>query len=98
MPEDDTDVIDEVGPLIADPEMLRDLSISAMTAWRWDHTAVMAQMGWPPPIRIGRYKYRSKRAYEAFKARLVREAIDVRRSILSQQRPVKLPEADTDSE
>jgi hypothetical protein len=56
-----------------------ELAIAPMTMWRWDRDPAMAELGWPPPIRIaggsvGR-KYRSRIQLEKFKANMVQRAI-----------------------
>jgi hypothetical protein len=89
---DDADVIDDVtddDPLIPDPKVFRDIGISAMTAWRWDRDKKMIEAGWPPQLKRGGRNFRSGRALRKFKNRLMREAIKVRRSILSRQQPAK---------
>jgi hypothetical protein len=71
-----------IGPLIPDSEIFRDLHITKMTAYRWDRDPRMAELGWPPPIYRGRYKFRDSLAYEKFKAKLAREAIAKRSALL----------------
>jgi hypothetical protein len=61
--------------LVPDPQVLRELGITAMSLWRWDHDAALIEAGWPPPIRIRNRKFRSRRALEAFKAAMARRAI-----------------------
>ena len=56
-----------------------ELHFSPMTARRWDRDPAMAELGWPPVIRIaggkvGR-KFRSRLQLENFKANLVQRAI-----------------------
>jgi hypothetical protein len=80
--EDSADI--EIGPLIPDPEVFRDLNISAMTGWRWDRDVRMAELGWPAPIYRGRYKFRDSNQYRKFKANLVRQAIAKRNTLLGQ--------------
>jgi hypothetical protein len=75
-----------IGPLIPDPEVFRDLHITKMTGYRWDRDPRMAALGWPPPIRRGRYKFRDSIAYEKFKAKLAREAIANRSALLEKRR------------
>jgi hypothetical protein len=85
----DTEIIDDVGPLISDPDVRADLDITEMTSWRWDRDPRMAALGWPVAIYRGRYKFRSAAAYRKFKANLLRQAIE-RRSMLFRQVPLKL--------
>ena len=72
----------EIGALIPDPEVFRELSITSMTGWRWDRDPKMAALGWPVPIYRGRYKFRSAKQYQKFKANLVRQAIARRNKLL----------------
>jgi hypothetical protein len=72
----------EVGALIPDPVVFRELSITSMTGWRWDRDPRMAELGWPPPIYRGRYKFRDARQYAQFKAQLLRQAISRRDALL----------------
>ena len=41
----------------------------------------MAELGWPPPIRIKIRKYRSRRLIQRFKAGLVKAAIAARATL-----------------
>ena len=79
---DDMETI-EVGALIPDPEVFRELSITAMTAWRWDRDPRMAELGWPVPIYRGRYKFRDSKQYKKFKTNLLRQAIAKRDALLA---------------
>ena len=64
-----------VDKLVPDNMVRAELAISTMGAWRWDRDPKMAELGWPPCIRIGPRKYRSRQALERFKQNLVRRAI-----------------------
>jgi hypothetical protein len=46
-----------------------------MTIWRWDRDS---KLGFPPAIRINRRTYRSRRALEEWKAKLLAEALNRR--------------------
>lgn len=61
--------------LVPDPQVIRELGITAMSLWRWDRDPMLIAAGWPPPIRIRSRKFRSRRALEAFKAAMFRRAI-----------------------
>jgi hypothetical protein len=76
----------EVGTLIPDPGVFRELCISSMTGWRWDRDPRMKELGWPPPIYRGRYKFRDSIQYQKFKANLLRQAIAKRDALLEQVR------------
>lgn len=52
--------------------------LSRMCLWRWDRSADMRALGWPPPIELNGRKYRSRRALEEFKANLMRRALAAR--------------------
>jgi hypothetical protein len=58
--------------LVPDPLVCREFSISKMSLWKWSRDQ---KLGFPPVIKIRRHNYRSRRALDAFKARLLREAI-----------------------
>jgi hypothetical protein len=79
---DDMETV-EVGALIPDPEVFRELSITAMTAWRWDRDPRMAELGWPLAIYRGRYKFRDSKQYQKFKTTLLRQAIAKRDALLA---------------
>jgi hypothetical protein len=80
---DDMETV-EIGALIPDPEVFRDLSITPMTGYRWDRDSRMAELGWPPPIYRGRYKFREANQYRKFKANLLRQALARRATLLKQ--------------
>lgn len=63
--------------LVPDPQVLKELSISAMALWRWDHVPAL---DFPPKIKIRTRNFRSRRQLEAFKARMLRSAIAERAS------------------
>jgi hypothetical protein len=52
--------------------------VSNMTWWRWQRDAHMAELGFPVAIVLRARTYRSRAELEAFKARLMREAITAR--------------------
>jgi hypothetical protein len=72
----------EVGPdpaddgepdaLVSDPQVCREFGVSSMTLWRWDRDP---DMNFPPRIVIGHRNYRSRKALERFKRRLLRDAV-----------------------
>jgi hypothetical protein len=59
--------------LVPDPVIMKEFDLTAMKLWRWDHNP---EIGFPPKIKIGARNYRSRRAIEAFKAELLRRAIE----------------------
>ncbi len=62
----------EKDTLVPDTLVLKEFGISSMSLWRWDHDP---DLGFPPPIRIRRRKFRSRLALEEFKTRMIRSAI-----------------------
>ena len=69
---------DEHDELVPDPRIARELNISLMTIWRWDHDPELAALGWPAPVYIRKLKYRGRKKFEKFKALLLRRAIKAR--------------------
>jgi hypothetical protein len=69
--------------LVPDGQVAVELgNISLMTIVRYDADPAMASLGWPPPIRLKQRKYRSRHALEAFKAALIRRAVEQRRRLV----------------
>jgi hypothetical protein len=52
--------------LIPDATVARAINRSARTLWRWDNVTGEAPAGWPRPVYLGRSKFRSSAAFEAF--------------------------------
>ena len=52
--------------------------VSKMTWWRWQRDARMVALGFPVAITLCDRTYRSRAELEAFKARLMQEAIKAR--------------------
>lgn len=65
----------EPDALVPDPQVQREFDVTGMTIYRWDADPQMAALGWPPPIRIRKRKFRSRHALEGFKANMARRAI-----------------------
>lgn len=63
--------------LVPDPQVWRELGITSMTGWRYTHDP---KLNFPPPIKIRTRNFRSRRQLEAFKARLLRDAMSRRAS------------------
>jgi hypothetical protein len=61
--------------LVPDPVVWRELGISAMTGWRWTHDP---NLRFPAAIQIRKRNFRSRRAIEEFKAKMMRAAIKQR--------------------
>ncbi len=59
--------------LVPDPQVWREFNVTPMTGWRWDHDP---ELGFPPPLRIRNRKFRSRKALDEFKARLVADALE----------------------
>ena len=58
--------------LVPDPQVWREFGITAMTGYRWSHDP---DLGFPPAIKIRTRNFRSRKALDVFKERLVTEAI-----------------------
>jgi hypothetical protein len=67
--------IDDLG-LVADPAVQREFNVSAMTLWRWDRDP---DLGFPPPVKIRKRKFRSRQLLDEFKRRLLDQAIEEQR-------------------
>ncbi len=65
---------------IPDTEVRAQLCVSEMTTWRWDRKPDAAPLGWPARVRMGRRNFRNREEFEAFKANLMRQAIEARRT------------------
>jgi hypothetical protein len=59
--------------LVPDPIVAKEFGgVSLMTLYRWTNDP---KLGFPPPIKIRTKNFRSRRALEEFKARMMRGAI-----------------------
>jgi hypothetical protein len=58
--------------LVPDPVVWREFGISSMTGWRWTNDP---SLNFPPPIKIRTRCFRSRRQIEAFKAKLLKDAV-----------------------
>jgi hypothetical protein len=63
---------------VPDPVVWKEFGVCSMTGDRWDKDPRMAELGWPPPIRIKSRKFRSRRMLEKFKNALLSAAIAAR--------------------
>jgi predicted DNA-binding transcriptional regulator AlpA len=61
-----------IDALVPDPSICKEFGISLMTLWRWTHDSGLA---FPPPIKIRNRCFRSRRAIEEFKHRMMRVSI-----------------------
>ena len=61
--------------LVPDPQVEREFGVTSMTIWRWTRDP---ELGFPPAIQIKNRNYRSRQQLEAFKSRLLAEAIGSR--------------------
>jgi hypothetical protein len=64
--------------LVPDRQVRREVGVSDMTIWRWDRDPKMAELGWPPPVRIRKRKFRPRKQLETFKGNLLRRALETR--------------------
>jgi DNA invertase Pin-like site-specific DNA recombinase len=69
---------DDVGELVTDPEVAKELHVSLMTIYRWDKDPRMRELGWTPPIYIRKRKYRGRKPLNRFKFKMMRAAIRAR--------------------
>lgn len=58
--------------LVPDPQVWREFGISAMTGWRWTRDP---DLNFPQPVKIRNRCFRSRRAIEEFKHRMMRVSI-----------------------
>ncbi|MBR1296658.1 hypothetical protein [Bradyrhizobium sp. AUGA SZCCT0042] len=58
--------------LVPDPIIAKEFYTTLMGIYRWTHDA---NLGFPPPIKIRNRNFRSRRAIEEFKAKMMRAAI-----------------------
>jgi predicted DNA-binding transcriptional regulator AlpA len=65
--------------LVRDTKVLEELSISVMTLWRWERDPVLQ---FPQKVKIRNRNYRSRAALEAFKTRLLSEALTAPRRLI----------------
>ncbi len=70
--------------LVPTNKVLEELNISAMTLWRWERDAALA---FPPAVKIRNRNYRSRKALEAFKHRLLSEALTAPRRLIEPAPP-----------
>jgi hypothetical protein len=61
--------------LVPDPQVADEFNVSLMTLWRWTRDETL---GFPVAIKIRNRNFRSRNALEAFKERLLRNAIRTR--------------------
>jgi len=58
--------------LVPDPEVWKEFGVTSMTLYRWTNDR---DLGFPPVIKIRQRNFRSRRALEAFKQRLIARAL-----------------------
>jgi hypothetical protein len=66
---------EDVDELIPDPQVQREFGITAMTLHRWTNDPAL---GFPAKIKIRDRNFRSRKQLEAFKQRMVRQALNQR--------------------
>jgi hypothetical protein len=69
------DGMDDHDILVPGPQVEREFGVTSMTIWRWDRDS---KLGFPPAIKINGRSYRSRLMLEAFKAKLLAEAMKTR--------------------
>jgi hypothetical protein len=58
--------------LVPDPQVWKEFGVTSMTLYRWTNDP---DLGFPPAIKIRKRNFRSRRALEAFKRRMVARAL-----------------------
>jgi hypothetical protein len=66
---------EKVDELVPNRKAQTEFGVTAMTIWRWDRDS---KLGFPPAIRINGRTYRSRQQLEAFKQRLLAQALKAR--------------------
>lgn len=61
--------------LVPDPQAAREFNVTRMTWWRWGQDPALIALGFPPRIKIRERNFRSRKAIDAFKERLMRSAL-----------------------
>jgi hypothetical protein len=72
----------KVDALVGDTQFIQEIDISNNTKCRWDLDPEMHALGWPVPVKIKDRNYRSRHAIEAFKANMLKHAIEKRRQLV----------------
>jgi hypothetical protein len=67
-----TEMPDRPDHLVPDPIVAKEFNVSLMTLWRWSRDA---ELGFPLRVKIRTKNFRSRRALEDFKQRLIRNSI-----------------------
>ena len=57
---------------VRDPVVWREFGVTSMTLYRWTNDP---KLNFPPPIKIRTKNFRSRRALEEFKTRMMRNAM-----------------------
>jgi hypothetical protein len=65
---------------VRDPQVCEEFDITPMTRSRWDNDPRMAALGGPPPIKIRKHNFRSRKALERFKQAMFQQALRERAS------------------
>jgi hypothetical protein len=71
---------EQVIELVPDPDVAKEFGTSLMSLWRWDQDPAMAELGWPPPVKIRKRNHRVRQRIEAFKQTLIAKSIAERNS------------------
>ena len=58
--------------LVPDTAVTKEFNVTLMTLWRWTNDA---ELGFPPAIKIRSRNYRSRRAIDEFKARMLQRGL-----------------------
>jgi predicted DNA-binding transcriptional regulator AlpA len=71
---------------VPDPQVARELGVSLMTLWRYDHDP---DLNFPPAVKIRNKNYRSRLALEAWKETMVKRALQQRAERPPRERKTK---------
>lgn len=81
MPKND----ESVDSLVREKVVAEELAVTTMSLRRWDTDSEMIALGWPPPVHINRWRFRSRSALEAFKSKLAMQALQRRGKLLARR-------------
>jgi hypothetical protein len=66
---------DQLGELVPDPQVQKELNITRQTTHNWDTIPGAAPEDWPPPVYIGKHKHRFRGLLNRMKNNLLQKAI-----------------------
>jgi hypothetical protein len=60
---------------VPDAEFARELGVTLMSIWRYDHDPQLVKFGWPAKVTIRKRNFRSRNQIEKYKATMLRSAM-----------------------